>query len=137
MLYILYLDIFSRVQEIPHLIIIFQSTTAVLSFAAAIVFEKAVFDLSIQLILVLFYLVVFATYLTLNWQARYQKFSTPTRAAVIFSLEPVFAAILAYFLLNEILGWLSLLGGGLIVAGLILSELSDVIFPKERLNENR
>jgi drug/metabolite transporter (DMT)-like permease len=70
---------------------------------------------------------VFATLVALFVQVKYQKDTTPTRAAVIFSVEPVFAAVMAYLFANEVLGVSGILGGGLIVAGMLISELSDVL----------
>jgi drug/metabolite transporter (DMT)-like permease len=60
-------------------------------------------------------------------QTRYQKDTTPTRAVVIFSIEPVIASVIAAVLLGEALGTLGTIGGGLILAGVLVSELSDGI----------
>ena len=75
----------------------------------------------------LLYLTFFATVLTTFVQTRFQKNTTPTRAVIIFSVEPVFASVIAYLLLAERLGELGVLGGALIVGGVLLSELSDSI----------
>lgn len=55
-----------------------------------------------------------------NWA---QKFATPTRTAVIFTMEPVFAGIFAYIFLGETLAPQNLLGAVLILVGLLLAEL--------------
>jgi drug/metabolite transporter (DMT)-like permease len=73
------------------------------------------------------YLVVFATLATTFTQIRYQRDTTPTRAAIIFTVEPVWAAILGYLMLGERLGLSGLLGGGLIVAGIFISLLPKKI----------
>ncbi len=52
-----------------------------------------------------------------------QKNITPAPAAIIFSLEGVFATIAAWFLLNQILGINNLLGCFLILCGVLLSQL--------------
>jgi drug/metabolite transporter (DMT)-like permease len=46
-------------------------------------------------------------------------------ANLIATLEPVFTAILAYLLLAERLGWIQLLGSGLIAAGVILVRIYE------------
>ena len=56
-------------------------------------------------------------------QAWAQQFTPPTHTALIFSLEPVFAAITSYFVLHERLGWRGTLGAVLIVGGVLASEL--------------
>ena len=52
-----------------------------------------------------------------------QKNITPAPAAIIFSLEGVFATIAAWFLLNQILGINNLLGCFFILCGVLLSQL--------------
>jgi drug/metabolite transporter (DMT)-like permease len=56
-------------------------------------------------------------------QAWAQQFTPPTHTALIFSLEPVFAWITSYLLLDERLGLRAAAGAGLILAGVLLSEL--------------
>ena len=64
---------------------------------------------------------MFATYL----QTKYQRDTTPVRAAIIFSMEPVLANVIAYFAFGEFVGWIGAIGGVLIIAGLLTSELLD------------
>jgi drug/metabolite transporter (DMT)-like permease len=52
-----------------------------------------------------------------------QKDTTTVKAALIYAMEPVFAAVFSYLLLAEILGCLGVLGGGLILSGMLCSEL--------------
>jgi drug/metabolite transporter (DMT)-like permease len=69
-------------------------------------------------------------------QAWAQRFTPPTHAALIFSLEPVFAGITSYFLIGERLGQRSLLGAALILVGVLASELlGHVQKPEEELAE--
>jgi drug/metabolite transporter (DMT)-like permease len=58
-------------------------------------------------------------------QAWAQQFTPPTHTALIFSLEPVFAAITSYLVLGERLGWRGTVGAVLIVAGVLASELKS------------
>ena len=53
-----------------------------------------------------------------------QRNITPAPAAIIFSLEGVFATIAAWFLLNQILGINNLLGCFFILSGVLLSPVS-------------
>jgi len=64
-----------------------------------------------------------ATAAALYLQNRYQARTTPTRAALVFLAEPVFAAGFAYLLLEETLLWRGYVGAGLIIGGILLSEL--------------
>jgi len=56
-----------------------------------------------------------------------QKNITPAPAAIIFSLEGVFATIAAWFLLDQILGVNNLLGCFFILCGVLLSQLLPLI----------
>ena len=56
-----------------------------------------------------------------------QKNITAAPAAIIFSLEGVFATIAAWFLLNQILGLNNLLGCFFILCGVLLSQLLPLI----------
>ncbi len=56
-------------------------------------------------------------------QAWAQQFTPPTHTALIFLLEPVFAWITSYLVLHERLGMRASFGAGLILAGIVISEL--------------
>lgn len=53
-----------------------------------------------------------------------QRYLSAERVAVIYLFEPVFGAIGAFFILGENLSWRLLLGGTLIFAGTIISEVN-------------
>ena len=59
-----------------------------------------------------------------------QKFTTPIKAALIFSLEPVFAAIIAILALNEMMNHREINGASILLAGVIISELGEYTFDK-------
>jgi drug/metabolite transporter (DMT)-like permease len=48
---------------------------------------------------------------------------TAVHGAIILALEPVFAALFAAWLLSERLGGRGFAGGGLVLAGIVVSEL--------------
>ena len=128
-LYIVYLDLFSKEHDVAQLTFMQMGVTVILAACGAALFERRQVIFSGHFLLALGYLSILATLLTLNLQTRYQKQTTLTRAGIIFSVEPLFSAVFAHVFGNEIIGGLSWLGGGMIVAGLIVSELSDGIFP--------
>ncbi|NPV54841.1 MAG: DMT family transporter [Firmicutes bacterium] len=69
------------------------------------------------------FLGVFGTALAFFIQNAAQRFTTPTRVAIIFSTEPVFTAIFARVFFGEALGMRGVLGSILILAGTIVAEL--------------
>jgi drug/metabolite transporter (DMT)-like permease len=66
---------------------------------------------------------VFATAAAFFIQTNFQKYTTSTRVALIFSMEPVFAAIAGYLWAGERLSSSALIGCVLIFAGMIFAEL--------------
>ena len=53
-----------------------------------------------------------------------QQFTTASHAGLIFTLEPVFSAIFAFFLLNERLGVKGYIGAALMLVSLVVMELN-------------
>lgn len=66
---------------------------------------------------------VLATAIPFSVQCWAQSFTTPTRTALIFALEPVTAAVAAYFWAGERLSVRGWLGATLILCGVLLVEL--------------
>lgn len=69
------------------------------------------------------YLALFASVLAIWVFMRYQREIAPTRAAVIYCCEPVFAAALAAALLSEPMTAPKVAGGALILAGNLVCEI--------------
>lgn len=66
---------------------------------------------------------VFATALAFTFQSWAQRYTTSTRTALIFMLEPVFAWITSYLLTGETLSGRAAAGAILILAGILAVEL--------------
>jgi drug/metabolite transporter (DMT)-like permease len=66
---------------------------------------------------------VVATAMAFSAQVWAQQHTTPSHTAIIFTLEPVFAAITSYVFYHERLGARSLVGAGMILVGILLAEL--------------
>ncbi len=71
-----------------------------------------------------------ATAAAFSIQTWAQRITSPTHAAILFTLEPVFAALTSLLVLNERLGGRELLGAGLILAGVLVAELRAVPAPE-------
>jgi len=98
---------------------------AVLSWGWAVPHLSVLKELSLSALSALLYLALFATALVLWLQALAQRVVPAYAAALIFALEPVFAAIFAYFMLGETLSLQGWLGGGLVVIAMILGGLGS------------
>lgn len=69
------------------------------------------------------YLTLFATLLCLLVQMWGQKHTTPIRATLIFALEPVVAAVLAWVFLGETFSFAQAIGGMLILLAMVVAVL--------------
>jgi drug/metabolite transporter (DMT)-like permease len=69
------------------------------------------------------YLGVLATALGIAVQSKVQHRIPSTQVALLFALQPLFAALIGWALLGETSSALQLLGGGLIVAGVVVTSL--------------
>ena len=104
------------------------ATTAVLS-AAALPLLAAIhpaslrFHLDTMSILAIIATALLATVLAFSMQVWAQRRTTATSAALIFSLEPLFAAITSFIVLHERLGWRTLAGAALILLGIVIVEM--------------
>ncbi len=65
---------------------------------------------------------LFATVFAFLAQTVAQRFTSATRTALIFAMEPVFAALFAWLYAGEPFTWWDLLGGALVVVGMISAE---------------
>ncbi|HZW39099.1 MAG TPA: DMT family transporter [Ignavibacteriaceae bacterium] len=78
-----------------------------------------------NLVFALLYTSILATIITTTLQTKFQKYVTPVKTSIIFSLEPIFASIFAYFIINEHITGFGFIGCILIFTGLLVSELMD------------
>jgi drug/metabolite transporter (DMT)-like permease len=79
------------------------------------------FNLTLGLAAAISVTAIFATAFAFAVQNWAQKYIPAPHAALIFALEPVFAALTSFCVLNEHLGGRGLLGSALVLAGIIVS----------------
>ena len=107
------------------------AVTALGAITGAIIFqvsgiEISRFILNNGVIFAVIYTSLLATILTTTLQTKFQKYTTPAKAGIIFSFEPIFASIVAFFfLLSEKISNFGLIGCIFIFCGLLISEVMD------------
>mgnify|MGYP001186439552 FL=1 len=101
------------------------ATMAVWSLLGSLAYEPVTWPRSwpIDLVVAVVITAVFATVYAFWVMTSFQRLTTPTRAALIYTLEPVFAAIFSILLLAEQLSSLAWVGGSMIVLGMVIAEL--------------
>ena len=127
-IYTVYLGVYGKECDPAHLTFIQFTSTAILAAIAITFLETPHLNLTSYFLLNLTYLAVMPTIVALYVMAKYQKYTTPTRSAIIYSMEPPIASIFAFLIIGEQIGFIGIIGGTLVLSGLIISELSDVIF---------
>lgn len=128
-LQIIYTGKFSSKYPTLLLTVIQISTVAILSILSSFLFEdwKKSFNpdvlLTQDVLIALVITSIFATAVAFLIQTNFQKYTSATRVALIFAMEPVFAAITGYYWAHERLSYSALVGCFLIFAGMIFAEL--------------
>jgi drug/metabolite transporter (DMT)-like permease len=100
---------------------------ALFSFVIGLIYEEFIVENILNEIDSILYAGILSGGFAFVLQIYAQKNITPAPAAIIFSLEGVFATIAAWFLLNQILGINNLLGCFFILCGVLLSQLLPLI----------
>jgi drug/metabolite transporter (DMT)-like permease len=113
-------------QYSPFLLVTIQfSVVALFSLIGAMVLDGKIMPKSFDGIFLqaLIITVLFATVFAFFVQTVMQKFTTPAKTAIIFTMEPVSAGFFGYYFANESLLATQLFGAGLILVGTLSAEL--------------
>lgn len=90
---------------------------------AAIHWQSVRFEWRWELLAALGVCAVFATAVAFTVQLWAQQYTSPSHAAILFALEPVFAVSTSYFVLQERLTTRAMKGAGPVIAGIFIAEL--------------
>ena len=100
---------------------------AIFSFIISSIYEKFIIENIFKEIDSILYAGILSGGLAFVLQIYAQREITPAPAAIIFSLEGVFATVAAWFILNQILDINNLLGCLFILSGVMLSQLLPLV----------
>jgi drug/metabolite transporter (DMT)-like permease len=96
----------------------------VLTGASAVIHWQPIrFDWRWELLVATGVCAVFATAVAFTVQLWAQQYTSPSHAAILFALEPVFAVITSYLVLHERLTPRGMYGAALVAAGIVIAEL--------------
>lgn len=99
------------------------SVTALSCWPLSLLTETPPATVNSQVVFAIAMTALLATSLALYVQCKMQQFTSTSHTALIFSAEPVFAAIFGYLLAGDILGPIGILGGVMIVSGIVVAEM--------------
>lgn len=128
--HILIIDKFSRTRDVIKLSFFQVVTCSVLSMIAAAATESIDLTGLSQALIPLLYGGLCSVGIAYTLQVIGQKHAHPTQAAIIMSMETVFAVIGGYWLLDEMLGTRGVIGCLFMLAGMILPQLPRVKRPR-------
>jgi len=121
--HILLIDRYSRRMDMLKLSLIQMVTSAILSLGIAVVIESIAWETISQVMIPILYGGILSAGVAYTLQIVGQKNAQPSQAAIILSLEAVFAAIGGYWLLHEQMGTRGLIGCLLMLLGMLLPQL--------------
>jgi len=124
--HILLIDRFSRSVDTLKLAFFQFITCGVLSLGTALFLETVTIGGILQAGIPILYGGLCSVGIAYTLQIVGQKYASPSHAAIILSMETVFAAIGGYLILQELLGIQELLGCILMMAGMLLAQLQSL-----------
>lgn len=132
-LHIIVTDRISPRHEVLPYTLVQMATVAIISQLVALFLEPNTLVPPLVALPVLIYLGVVATGLVYGLQTWAQRHTTPTHTALIFILEPVFAAVFAVIITQERLAGQEWFGGGLILLGMLIAEMRVLTVPQPQM----
>lgn len=107
----------------------------IFSFVTWLIFGFEIISLNSKSFLAIFYLGIIGTLFCYYVSVWVQKYVSSVRVALIFSLEPVFAAFFGYIALNELLSKKETIGMIFILVGVIMYQLFRSDFFEHKKNK--
>jgi len=141
-IYITFTDVFTRdrkdiIEASARLTLLQFIFTCIISYIAYILFEyhagagiSQLFEKSItaqDVLIAISYTAILGSVIATYIQTRWQRDSSPVRAALIFSLEPIIASMLAFIIIKEHFGMRELLGGFFVLSGVLAGETGETL----------
>lgn len=133
-LYIIYVGKYDKEVEAVSLAVLQLGVVSLLSFITSIIIEQPTIPTETNAWINIIILSVICTSGAYIVQSVAQKYTSPTHTALIYTCEPVFAAIFGYYICDVVLGVRGTIGAILIVFGMVMSEL-DLKYIKEKITK--
>ena len=124
-LHIVFVDVFTKKYDHVQLVFVQLFTVFLCSLPMSFLLEKEALHLSYHWHVWwgIIFAGLFATAMAIYLQNRFQRHSSPTKIAIIFSSEPAFGAFFSWLILGETIGLAGIIGGLIIFAGMLVAQL--------------
>ncbi len=135
-LQITFTDVYAKKHSAFLLVTIQFVIVALFSFVGAFTVDGYIMPASFDGVFLeaLIITVIFATVFAFFTQTVMQKFTTPAKTAIIFTMEPVSAGIFGYYFAGEQFYMVQLMGAGLILFGMLSAEVGTYLKNKKVKN---
>lgn len=133
--HLVFLDRFSKKYNTLNLAFLQVLTVSFLSFITLFITQSKLLPIPSVSLKGAILTGLLATALSYFLQTNYQKLTTATEAALIFTFEPVFAGFFAYYLWGEVFSEKIFVGGFLIFIGMLMSQLRFFLKNKKVVDE--
>ena len=133
-LHIVFTDRYSKRYDVLLLVTVQLFTVAVFSLLASVLFDGSFIPAKVDstFIRAIVVTVLFATVFAFGIQTAMQRYTTPAKTAIIFTIEPVSAGVFGYLFAGEVLSSVQLAGAFLILFGMVSAELGTYLRGKKR-----
>ncbi len=140
--FLTYMDIFTRghdsLKRTTQMVVLQYIAAAPLAGLTLFIFDSG--NISIQwsnaLLISLGFNAIMASVIATFIHTGVQKYSTPVKAALIFSLEPIFATTIAIIFQHIVLKNYEIIGGIILISGVLISEIFPFIFNKKKISRS-
>lgn len=122
-LHIIYMDRYVKEYDLMLLTLLQMGVLAVGNTAAGLVFEGFAWPSGTLVWTTIIVCGVFASAIAFYVQGYAQRVLSPIRTSMVLIMEPVFSVLFGIILLGETLTWRGWLGCGLILSGMLLTEI--------------
>ncbi len=123
--HIIFTSKFAQKEETLSLVFVQLATAAALGWLGIVFTGKIMVPQAPEAMVGVLYLGIFGNIVGYSLQTRAQKIIEATRAGILLTTEPLFAAAFGFLLLQETLGILEALGAFLILGGVWLAEFGN------------
>jgi len=131
--YLTYVDIWTKSEKenkhAMNFLVVMQFAVTVLLALIVLTFNQEPFygyNITSGVVYGLIYCSVFAAVLTTWLQTRFQQYTHPVRAAVIFSVEPLVASVVAFLTIGEIWNQRQFFGALILIGVVVIPEIITI-----------